>query len=630
MNAAKLKSHLQSFLQGDRAKRSKSQLRRGGGEDSEDANGAASDTDRRSRATTPATGRSLLEEISLRPVGERRPARDPPPRPSTATGSEETCELKNHFRDFMRTPAMVKRGRSFSQPRDKAAGAASGSELEQEAAGTPTTSLSRKESLNDRQQQQLEAERRQQQQRHELANHTKRFLKRKSMINPNKLSDESDNDIAVSRDSKTAVVDKCTELTYSDNDVDNSDSRYTSQHSSPVVLTSKKPPPCKTTTGPEAQPTRQRTRNKEGEEEEGGKGGGRRLKAVQRPDRRTRSKSDITVPRIYTEAELPSEADLSPETDCLVNSDLASVSTQLEAARLDSNVADKNQVVSMPKIICMADEKEKQPAEDQKTEAQITQHWLETSTTELTEVVALPRIRKNNLNTSVGGGEYVYVSAVSKVANARPKPFVSAVVTASTAAEEFSTSNGEYADLDNKTSASYVRQFSNESTPIYAVADLAEPTANGSDHQTYPPISYSNSTTELMNACKSGLRRLTYRKTYSRSRSGTVEPTDNNDNYDRNNNDNSRGSKNRNNSLEGEPQLTSSSITYTQHSSGSRLPNRPTTPGPYMGLDGPASAAALYKRPTTPGPFSRQSWKRTNQKFNYSKFLNYSNHETYV
>ena len=626
LNAAKLKTHLQSFLQGDRAKRSKSQLRGGRSEDAEDANGVASDTDRRSRATTPSTGRARLEEVSLRPVGERRPPRDSPAIAGAAGGAaEDSCELKNHFRDFMRTPALVKRGRSFSQPRDKAgggaAGAASGSEVEPEAGGaTPTTSLSRKESLNDRTQM-LEGERRRQQQQHELANHTKRFLKRKSMINPNKLSDDSDNDASVNVVvSREKTLDKCaTDLTYSDNDLDNSntsDSRQTSQHSSPVVVTSKKPPLFKTTTTT-AEPRQRPRAHKEDDE----KPLSSRLKAVQRPDRRTRSKSDITVPRVYAETNGLAAAE---------GGDDEAESTQSETLGRGGALPE----TETPAVGEESREWEQHDEVVEHVEAQITQPWLEMSTSETSEVLPMPRIRKNNLNSGSGGGgggggEYVYVSAATRVANARPKPFVAQTTSAT-------SSSGQRYEESSRQNSSGASTMSGEGKGSGdALANSGE-MANGGG-----PVSsagYSNSTTELMNACKSGLRRLTYRKTYSRSRSGTTEPAES-CSQDDNNNNNDHSRKNYTSSLDSggssrevdslAAKLSSSSITYTQHSSGSRLPNRPTTPGPYLGMD-PHATAGLYKRPTTPGPFSRHSWKRTNQKFNYAKFLNYSNHETYV
>ena len=99
-----LKLHVQSFLQGtNKVKRVKSKR----GRDT-DTDNDCSDTDRqRSRATTP--GRALLEEVNLKPASERtiKNRLDPP------TSHKEKCELKSHFRDFMRTPGTVKRGRSF-------------------------------------------------------------------------------------------------------------------------------------------------------------------------------------------------------------------------------------------------------------------------------------------------------------------------------------------------------------------------------------------------------------------------------------------------------------------------------------------------------------------------------------
>jgi hypothetical protein len=353
---------------------------------------------------------------------------------------------------------------------------------------------------------------------------------------------------------------------------------------------------------------RQRARNvKEPDAEEAEMAGRQqqqqqRLKAVQRPDRRTRSKSDITVPRIYADS-----------GEC--NGDVA----EAELLLTELEVSDANGTDSC----CTADAVRK---EGKAIEAQ--QPWLEAATAEVTEVLPLPRIRKNNLNSTAG--EYVYVSAVSRVANACPKPFVAAMASATlTATLSSSTSNGHAAgDGYNRhhSTGSYSRQNSSESAATNNQADAGETDQPAPHHS-------NSSTAELMNACKSGLRRLANRKANSRSRSGTAEPGENGG-PDNNNNDNSSSSKNYNNSssLESEsPQqlLTGSDITYTQHSSGSRLPNRPTTPGPYLGLE-QSSMAGLYKRPTTPGPFSRQSWKRTNQKFNYSKFLNYSKHETYV
>lgn len=169
---AQLKNHLASFFTGSgreaRQKRSKSQAR-----DSKDSDG-----ERGSRATTP--GRGLIEEVKLKPVGESKPKNrlDPPAAP------EQPCEYKNHFRDFMRTPAMnprtpstVKRGRSFSQPRDKDKD--SGKE----------ESLSRKESFEHK----YVADRNEQE--NPLEKHSKRLFKirnKSDIVAPNNTPNDSD------------------------------------------------------------------------------------------------------------------------------------------------------------------------------------------------------------------------------------------------------------------------------------------------------------------------------------------------------------------------------------------------------------------------------------------------------
>jgi len=87
-----------------------------------------------------------------------------------------------------------------------------------------------------------------------------------------------------------------------------------------------------------------------------------------------------------------------------------------------------------------------------------------------------------------------------------------------------------------------------------------------------------------------------------------------------------------------------SEAVYTKYSSGSRIPNRPTTPGPYLDrltmetgdmsthAMGSVTSTSSYvpHRPTTPGPFTRQDWKRTNKKFNYGAVNKYSSRETFV
>ena len=134
--------------------------------------------------------------------------------------------------------------------------------------------------------------------------------------------------------------------------------------------------------------------------------------------------------------------------------------------------------------------------------------------------------------------------------------------------------------------------------------------------------SFTARTTEILNACKNDIKKLTYRKIYMRTRSSDQDriksksvETDHEDGDQKNGQDSS---------------LSSSSV-YTKYSSGSRIPNRPTTPGPYLTTSSSSDRSPyIPNRPTTPGPFTRESWKRTNKKFNYTHLNKYSSHETFV
>jgi len=138
----------------------------------------------------------------------------------------------------------------------------------------------------------------------------------------------------------------------------------------------------------------------------------------------------------------------------------------------------------------------------------------------------------------------------------------------------------------------------------------------------------SGTTSDILAACKSGLRRLTYRKTYTRTRSHPLEEGQEED------------SKQSTKSVAQSPErgdlaATERATRYTTGSSGSRIPNRPTTPGPYFGVDRPKTPGPYRPFSPTPGAsitspsIARESWKRTNQKFNYSRYK-YGTHETFV
>jgi len=138
----------------------------------------------------------------------------------------------------------------------------------------------------------------------------------------------------------------------------------------------------------------------------------------------------------------------------------------------------------------------------------------------------------------------------------------------------------------------------------------------------------SGTTSDILAACKSGLRRLTYRKTYTRTRSHPLEEGQEDESK--------QSTKSVAQSPErGDVAATERATRYTTGSSGSRIPNRPTTPGPYFGVDRPKTPGPYRPFSPTPGAsitspsIARESWKRTNQKFNYSRYK-YGTHETFV
>ena len=159
---------------------------------------------------------------------------------------------------------------------------------------------------------------------------------------------------------------------------------------------------------------------------------------------------------------------------------------------------------------------------------------------------------------------------------------------------------------------------------------------NGSSSSHNLAASFTAKTTEILNACKNDIKKLTYRKIYARTKSDQVDRTK---------------SKSAEKDMEAERSLmrnggqdsSGSEAVYTKYSSGSRIPNRPTTPGPYLDRltqetkERPMSPHAMVTtssytphRPTTPGPFTRQDWKRTNKKFNYGAVSKYCSRETFV
>jgi len=435
MNAVKLKSHIQALLQGDRQKRSRSQHRRNTEEEE-------SDNDRMSRATTP--GRSLLE-VNLKPVKDR-----PTTLPSQVK-VEEKCELKNHFRDFMNSP--LKRGRSFSQPRDK-----------EQGGGTPT-SLSRKESFEQKYVQDS-----MEQENGELANHTKRFLKRKSMINTNKNSDESDNDI---KDKPSTP--------------DNKDQSENEEEG--VTKIAAKPPPFKSLN--ELKTQRRLQRNT--------------------AERRNRSKSDVTVPKIYDmfedkkpekHEETPDqEVEIADEKPAEVNGETETVTTtesdnvtgydavytnnvmnnvndevdnltenvnNLSVSSVKDETVDESEKSDVVKVISREDELElslmgyslgdiENFVVEKEEPKEVFEPEIAYSEPKIQQEPSVPRIRKLNSDNS---NDFCYVSTKLTVTNSKPKPFVAS-------------------PIDEKDPPVYYRRFSKEST----TSEASTPSTNLSVYQ---------------------------------------------------------------------------------------------------------------------------------------------------
>lgn len=640
---ADLKNHLQSFLHGqNKPRRSKSKVR--GDKDGESND--CSDSDRKSRATTP--GRSLLEEVSLKPASERtiKNQLDAP------TNPEQKSEFKNHFRDFMRTPATVKRGRSFSQPRDKDKGS-----------GKEESCLSRKESFNDK----YTAE--QEQAKIELENHTKRFLQRKSIIRPYRVSDESDNDSMSANLSSNKAVDKDSRDSSSEDEIENSSS------GSNNIVSSK--PPCLSAPIVCSNPSKDKVRenddfliiekkscddvlpettlhgddvlrdNRRINAEELTEPAPEPVKSKYQTNIRTerlRSKSDIVMPSASYDVELDVEQMLEDSWGPQCQNGTTEIYSAIKTV---SDVIEKAEEARLDVVNGHTD-----PAKE-KEENNLQNH---------TNVVDRPRIRRNNLASN---NEYVYLDTKTKIGNSNPRPFnLSHQTSQDNEEKSFSRQNsidcqdnkqiqeclnsrrqsgidnGEYSHSRRPSSntetveRSYSRQFSNENKENkkngkersrYDRKRSEPKLEDGEDSPKTPPSqSISSRTTEILNACKNDLRRLTYRKTYTRTRSSPPQAD-----QDKNNKSSENGETHEDSSNASDKY--SAPTRYTQLSSGNRLPNRPTTPGPYFGIDRPVTPGPyISKRPNTPGPFTRESWKRTNQKFNYTKFNKYGTHETFV
>eukprot|EP00091_Calanus_sinicus_P004970 TRINITY_DN15331_c0_g1_i1.p1 TRINITY_DN15331_c0_g1~~TRINITY_DN15331_c0_g1_i1.p1 ORF type:complete len:465 (-),score=74.36 TRINITY_DN15331_c0_g1_i1:349-1743(-) len=261
-----------------------------------------------------------------------------------------------------------------------------------------------------------------------------------------------------------------------------------------------------------------------------------------------------------------------------------------------------------------------------------TQEKEENNLQNHTNVVDRTRIRRNNLASN---NEYVYLDTKTKIGNSNPRPFnLSHQTSQDNEEKSFSRQNsidcqdnkqiqeclnsrrqsgidnGEYSHSRRPSSntetveRSYSRQFSNENKENKKNGKersrydrkRSEPKAEDGEDSPKTPTSQSigSRTTEILNACKNDLRRLTYRKTYTRTRSSPPQPDQEKNNKPSNNGKTNEDSSNASDKY-------SAPTRYTQLSSGNRLPNRPTTPGPYFGID----------RPVTPGPYIDKKTKHS-------------------
>ena len=674
-----MKVHVQSFLQGgNKPKRVKS--RRGRDTDTGTDNDY-SDNDRRSRATTP--GKGLLEDVKLKPPSERTIKN----RLDVPKKEDASIELKNHFRDFMKTPATVKRGRSFSQPRDKEGKGREGKE--------ETTSLSRKESFTDKYTREIDTS------KIELENHAKRFLQRRSLIRPPRQSDnDSDNDSlsASFNTGSNKTVDKDCRDSSSEDDLENSSS---ASHSN---IISYKPPlksaPTTNSSRSELKYYQEQTSLNDSSrdfsnddhlssaaatdrdiisekaETEPSEAASIHLKHhnnVTRSSDRVRSKSAIVPPTSYDveyDVELNVEQILEDSWGLKTTQNSVTNSTgksQSITKSQESNNQRQRQQVSLDVFNGQTDSSVKEKDENNLLNNAIT------TTADRDKDKERQRIRKNNVYSN---SEYVYVDANSKIGNSKPRPFTmshnSSQDNTDIKSPPLSRQNSLECQENNKylnnsnSNNSYGVNESNKVNSLHLMEQLekgyskmylgedkenrkySREKSQRSDHRrseskpddclgpeerdtgrrdsgvtstsTSIASSFTARTTEILNACKNDIKKLTYRKIYMRTRSSDQDriksksvETDHED-----------GEKN------GQDSLSSSSV-YTKYSSGSRIPNRPTTPGPYLTTSSSSDRSPyIPNRPTTPGPFTRESWKRTNKKFNYTHLNKYSSHETFV
>ena len=632
----------------------------------------------------------IVFQVSLRPASERnlKNRLDPPP------SQDSKCEFKNHFHSFMKTPATVKRGRSFSQPRGK----------EDAGSGREEGTLSRGESFK---QQELSP---QQQERLELENHTKRFLQRKSLMRPIKHSDESGDDslsLSVTQ-SSSAKADKERE--------DSCSCSEDELESCPVsAVVSSKPPlskPLAETNGAYngLRPVERRRRPVEsdliGAEEDA-----RLVVSARRFERRQRSKSDITGLvsagiALEEEKEEERKEEERREEERKREERRKEEKKQEERRQEERRQEERRQEERRQEERRQEEKRQEEKRKEERRErdrllravhepAPLNNPVTETVRSAAGEnrqegissnsgrswLTEEERVRKGSVYSS---GEFQPVSMGSssnnyvRVANSAPKPFnlsrqlsrdldengtstltTTATITLGRPQEANQSQGGSETSSSTSWGIPGAKLLSpppqekkeKERSPKFfgdnnkknrksqskevrtrGEQRRAEQQKEGEVAQVEVEVETSRrdsgTTSDILAACKSGLRRLTYRKTYTRTRSHPLEEGQEDESK--------QSTKSVAQSPErGDVASTERATRYTTGSSGSRIPNRPTTPGPYFGVDRPKTPGPYRPFSPTPGAsitspsLGRESWKRTNQKFNYSRYK-YGTHETFV
>ena len=645
-----------------------------------------------------------MEEVSLRPASERniKNRLDPP------LSQDTKCEFKNHFSSFMKTPAAVKRGRSFSQPRGK-----------DTDSGTENGGLSRGPSFKQ-QQAPMTPE---QEERLELENHTKRFLQRKSLMSrPVKQSDDSGDDslsLSVTHSSsKTADKEERDSLSCSEDELESSPVSNV-VHSKPPLS---KPVPETNGSYNSLRPVERRRRVVDSEAI-GAEEDAQLVRTARRFERRQRSKSDITgLVSAGKELEEEKEEERREEEQ---KAEEERKNREENRKIRDEEIKARDEEIKVREEERKIREEERKNKERIQEEKREEERKLRRSAREKEQAMnsaVTETVRREGYNRQVeisrhsepalaSGDNYVQIgvthspsgvleqattaeeertqrsrkpsvfehqpvvmdfSTYTKVGNAMPKPFnLSRQVSRETEESLTATTTGtanlgssawgipgsrllspppQHEKKDKERSPKFLgdnkENRKSQTKEIRARTELKRSELQRGESGDVAQVEVSvapesrrdssSSTADILAACKSGLKRLTYRKTYARTRSHPLEEGLEDE------------AKTRTKSSAHSPErgstvsATDRATRYTTSSSGSRIPNRPTTPGPYYGTERPVTPGPYRPFSPTPGSsissitspsLNRQNWKSSSQKYTrntYSPRFKYGTHETFV